>query len=138
MKYLKKYKLFESSSYDRHSETKNTIRDMSLELEDNGLQVDIQDKGDLTIVIWKHKGDEWHMKYDFDDECIDFLLRLNDYMISNGFVLEDVTIVCGETTPNKRLTNIDDAIKTIKKLEILNKKDSNLLIFEVSITFKEL
>lgn len=103
-----------------------TITDMSLDLVDNGFQVDILQRAVIDIVIWKHKGDDWHIPYKFDKECSDFMVSINSYMTSNGYKLKEVTIV-ESSSPNTRFNTIR-----------LSQRVLNMhLVEEVSITFSK-
>ncbi len=130
MKHLIQYKIFETK--DISSEVRQTINDMSLDLIDSGLIANIETyfvhfpetwvngryvrSGTLhpsersgycfvDIIIWKHKGDYLHIPYTLDRECIDFLLSLNSYMLSNEYKLKNVTINTGGSEPNLHVSH---------------------------------
>lgn len=113
-------------------DVRQTINDMSLDLTDNGIQVDILQKGLVDIVIWKHNGDDWHIPYKFDKDCLNFLLSLNNYMISNKYTPVELTIVPPGSRPNN---NFDMTKFDIKKvLELI--PTSYDTVEEVSISFR--
>jgi hypothetical protein len=110
-----------------------TIKDMSLDLVDNGLQMDILQGRSVDIVIWKHTGDDWHIPYKFDKECLDFLLSINNYMISSGYTLVEVCINKGGSEPNNTFNMTTNKITIEQILKLIS--TSYDTVEEVSITF---
>jgi len=91
VRYLKKYKIFESIEDD--SSVISTIEDMSLDLEDTGLNVTVSKfsiQGDIggtngRVFIRIH-GSMLAEPFPESDELNEFLTRVDNYMINNGFI----------------------------------------------------
>ena len=92
MKYLNSYKLFEASS----DEVRDEIKDIFVELEDNGLTVLVMEEnydGSRFIVIYLDNGFTSNNLFTLDSEIVESILRLIDYLRMNKLYLNEINIM---------------------------------------------
>jgi hypothetical protein len=83
MKYIKKYKIFESVNLEEY------IKDIFIELYDLGFDINIKINDNTIITIHKlEKVNDWLTKtkrFQFDNNIKELIIRLTHFMYENGF-----------------------------------------------------
>ena len=90
MKYLKPYILFENIS---NSDLESDVKDMFLELEDLGYQVDIEHLEKFDQYLISIKNFQGYLKpIEIDNYIIDCILRLKEFAPNEGYLVDIVSI----------------------------------------------